>query len=168
MTMADVLPARITRGATLRGNEYGWTVSSFPGALASAEASGYACLGGQFQFRLEDGSTCEMYWLDADSEDRMPQESWADYSRRSCLEVLQGFRRLIQNTDFTKEAAGWFLQIDPSKALVFVAYFVTEADLTHIGTALRKAIDEGDASGIAKGNVFDRVRNQLKLSQQPR
>jgi antitoxin ParD1/3/4 len=29
--------------------------------------------------------------------------------------------------------------------------------------ALRAAIDEGDASGIAEGNVFDRVRKALKL-----
>jgi antitoxin ParD1/3/4 len=29
--------------------------------------------------------------------------------------------------------------------------------------ALRAAIDEGDASGIAKGNVFRRVRKTLKL-----
>jgi len=29
--------------------------------------------------------------------------------------------------------------------------------------ALRTAIDEGDASGIAKGNVFARVRETLKL-----
>jgi len=29
--------------------------------------------------------------------------------------------------------------------------------------ALRVAIDEGDASGIAKGNVFGRVRKTLKL-----
>jgi antitoxin ParD1/3/4 len=29
--------------------------------------------------------------------------------------------------------------------------------------ALRTAIDEGDASGIAKGNVFGRVRKALKL-----
>jgi glycine/D-amino acid oxidase-like deaminating enzyme len=35
-------------------------------------------------------------------------------------------------------------------------------------TALRKAIDEGDTSGVAKGNVFDRVRKQLKLSRQSR
>jgi hypothetical protein len=75
---------------------------------------------------------------------------------------------LIQNTDFTKEAAGWSLQIDPSNALVFVAYFVAETDLAHIRTALRKAIDEGDASGIAKGKVFDRVRNQLNLPRQSR
>ena len=29
--------------------------------------------------------------------------------------------------------------------------------------ALRAAIDEGDASGLAEGNVFDRVRKTLKL-----
>ena len=29
--------------------------------------------------------------------------------------------------------------------------------------ALRAAIDEGDASGVAKGNVFKRVRKALKL-----
>ena len=31
-------------------------------------------------------------------------------------------------------------------------------------TALRTAIDEGDASGIAKGNIFARVRKALKLT----
>jgi len=34
--------------------------------------------------------------------------------------------------------------------------------------ALRVAIDEGDASGIAKGNPFDRVRKALKLRTKPR
>jgi len=31
-------------------------------------------------------------------------------------------------------------------------------------TALRSAIDDGDASGVAAGNVFGRVRKTLKLS----
>jgi len=30
-------------------------------------------------------------------------------------------------------------------------------------TALRTAIDEGDASGIARGNAFARIRKTLKL-----
>jgi len=34
--------------------------------------------------------------------------------------------------------------------------------------ALRAAIDEGDASGIAAGNVFGRVRKTLKLPGSPR
>jgi len=34
--------------------------------------------------------------------------------------------------------------------------------------ALRAAIDEGDTSGVAKGNVFGRVRKALKLPVTPR
>jgi antitoxin ParD1/3/4 len=34
--------------------------------------------------------------------------------------------------------------------------------------ALRLAIDEGDASGIAQGNVFGRVREKLNLPLTPR
>jgi len=33
--------------------------------------------------------------------------------------------------------------------------------------ALRTAIDEGDASGIGKGNVFERVRDKLKVPLTP-
>jgi hypothetical protein len=131
MSDKALLPSEITQGAMLRGNEYGWSADSFPAALAQAETLGYGCLGGQFQFRLSD-STCEMYWLSADSKDRLPGESWADYSRRSCAEVLQGFQHLISATDFKKEALGWRLQIDPAKYLVFVGYFVTESDLADL------------------------------------
>lgn len=126
--MDDDLPPEILQGAQLGGNEYGWTVESFPDALAKAEALGYACLGGQFQFRL-DGATCEMYWLNADSKDRTKDESWAEYSRRSCSEVLNGFRALVSSVDFAKEAAAWpAVQIDPARTLVFVAYFAKEND----------------------------------------
>ena len=59
--MTYELPSDVVEGATLRGNEYGWSISSFPDALSRAEKKGYGCLGGQFQFRLDDGSTCEMY-----------------------------------------------------------------------------------------------------------
>ncbi len=34
--------------------------------------------------------------------------------------------------------------------------------------ALRTAIDEGDASGVAEGNVFSRVRDTLNLPTTPR
>jgi len=34
--------------------------------------------------------------------------------------------------------------------------------------ALRRAIDEGDASGIAKGDVFARVRKKLGLPKRSR
>jgi hypothetical protein len=131
--MIDLLPPQMSQGATLRGNEYGWSISAFPHALAEAESHGYACLGGQFQFRLDEGSTCEMYWLNADSKDRALGESWADYCHRSCSEVRDGFQRLVDKTDFGKEASSWPFRFDPTASLVFVAYFVTETDLTSIG-----------------------------------
>jgi antitoxin ParD1/3/4 len=34
--------------------------------------------------------------------------------------------------------------------------------------ALKTALDEGDSSGVAKGNSFARVRRTLKLSQKKR
>ena len=133
MPLDDGLPTDIREGATLRGHEYGWSLSAFPNALARAEVRGYACLGGQFQFRLEDGSTYEMYWLNADSTERMDAESWRDYSRRSCSEVAQGFQHLISHTDFSKETSNWpDVRIDATNSLVFVAYFLTEADWANL------------------------------------
>lgn len=133
--MQDDLPPDLLEGATLRGNEYAWSTMSFPTALKRAEAYGYACLGGQFQLRLDDGSTCEMYWLTADSNERLPGESWAAYSHRSCSEVDQKFHRLMSETDFGKEASGWNLPSDATENLVFVAYFVTQSDLVKLKTS---------------------------------
>ncbi len=134
--MDGVSPSDILQGAELRGQEYGWSVSLFPKALARAEARGYACMGGQFQFRLVDG-TCEMYWLAADSKQRADGESWTDYSHRSCSEVLSKFQHLASVTDFGKEALSWpSLKIDPSKSLVFVAYFVTEVELAELNKGI--------------------------------
>ncbi len=128
------LPPEITRGATARGNEYGWTLDAFPQALVSAQVLGYACLGGQFQFRLDDG-TYEMYWLNADSTDRREGESWTEFVGRSCEEVLGHFNASRATTDFAKEASSWpalanAMQHGLSIAnhLVFVAYFVTESE----------------------------------------
>ena len=129
--MADDLPPEITQGATLRGKEFGWTISSFPDALTKAPALGYACLGGQFQFRVDDG-IYEMYWIDADSAEREQGESWEDYCRRSCKEVLQEFQKSLSKTDFAKEALNFSFPIDPIKTLVFVAYFVSQTDLSRL------------------------------------
>ena len=136
--ITDELPTEITQGATRRGNEYGWNISLFPQALANAEKMGYACLGGQFQFRLDDGSTCEMYWLNADSTDRRNGETWSEYVRRSCFEVLKNFQRVISEADLFKEAQSWGINIDPTKYLVFVGYFVKENDLADL-VALRNS-----------------------------
>ena len=117
----------ILHGASLRRGEYGWSVSSFPDALTKAKASGYACLGGKFQFRLADGPICEMSWLRVDSNERAAGESWSDYCRRSCSEVLNRFQHLASETDFRKMTENWpFLPFDLTSSLVFVPYFIAD------------------------------------------
>ena len=135
--MDFLLPDEVASGATLRGNEYGWAIASFLNALAAAEQRGLACVGGQFQFRTPN-ATCEMYWLAADSSDRLADEPWADYVRRSCKEVADGFQHLINTTDFDTEASRWTgIQLGAAlrAALVFVAYFVTEQEFLALGVA---------------------------------
>jgi hypothetical protein len=138
--MRDGLPPEILEGATRRGNEYGWKLAAFPDALTKAEGLGYACVGGQFQARFADGNVCEMYWLNADSREREAGEAWAEYSRRSCREVLNGFERLVARTDLEKEVTKWRADLkaelerglDLSSVLVFVAYFINEAEAVRL------------------------------------
>jgi hypothetical protein len=136
--MSFLLPPQLTRGASLRGNEYGWPISAFPEALEKARSLGVACLGGQFQFRVSD-SIYEMYWLSADPSDRRDHEPWSAFSNRSCSEVIHKFEAFVSKTDFVKEAAAhWKLDASAVETLVFVAYFVSESTFAEISaTRLR-------------------------------
>jgi len=127
------LPTELISGATLAGNEYAWDLSDFPDAIRRAAGLGYACLGGQFQFRTPWG-TCEMYWLNADSSERKAGEPWPRYAERSCEEVLAAFQEIIKATDFSIEAKKWPTVPELSDSwpkarqyLCFVAYFVSES-----------------------------------------
>lgn len=127
------LPDELTSGADLRGNEYGWPPNEFPAVLSKAESAGFACLGGQFQFRTTE-SVCEMYWLEADATDRLINESWNDYVTRSNAEVLSAFSALISTTDFRNEAQQWSnvpelsgIDASPEQYLYFVAYFISNS-----------------------------------------
>jgi hypothetical protein len=128
--MRAAVPPEISLGATLRDNEYGWKLSVFPAALAAAEKYELACLGGQLQFRF-DNSIAEAYWCNADSSERMPEEIWSDYVKRSCREVKDKFAELVRDLDIQKLVAEWptlstlLSGRDPEAALFFVAYFVT-------------------------------------------
>ena len=126
------LPSELKEEASLRGNEYAWAPSAFPHVLARAEALGLACLGGQFQFRAPD-ATCEMYWLNADAADRLPDEPWNSYVARATAEVRSAFSALVQSTDFAAEALRWSdvpelsgADASPEQYLCFVAYFIPE------------------------------------------
>jgi hypothetical protein len=125
------LPPELTQGAILRDKEYAWELSDFPQALQRAPALGYACLGGQFWFLVSDVSLYEPFWLEASSSDKLADETWSVYARRSCEEVLLRFNALLRDTDF-REAAGKFGtgEVDRAPELhwMFNAYFVTEPE----------------------------------------
>jgi hypothetical protein len=131
------LPAPLLEGATLRGNEYAWDPDRFPVVVSSAPGLGFACLGGQFQFRTESG-TREMYWLNADPNERRADEPWSEYATRSCAEVLACFRTLMSTVQWDTEAAKWkglLEELKGKKLLDFVAfqaYFVSEVEYAQL------------------------------------
>jgi hypothetical protein len=141
--MGHPLPAELVQGVSVRDGEYGWEVARFPAALNMAERSGRACLGGQFQFRFGEG-IYEMYWLSADPAERFAGERWEDYVHRSCGEVAKGFDRLVGTTDFSRILRELpsnlrdkltSAEFDFTRALVFVAYFVTEQEFVALSPA---------------------------------
>jgi hypothetical protein len=132
LSKPDDLPSDVMEGAALRGNEYGWSIISFPVALDRAKAHGYACLGGQFQFRLGDGSTCEMYWLSADSKERLPGEQWADYSPPLMFRGEAEFSALDLGNGFRQRSSVLEPPTCRYRKSCFVAYFVTESDLARL------------------------------------
>jgi len=78
-----------------------------------------------------------MYWLSADPAERFAGEQWEDYVHRSCGEVAKEFDRLVGTTDFSRILGELppdlrekvsSAEFDFTRALVFVAYFVTEQE----------------------------------------
>jgi hypothetical protein len=129
-----ILPPELAAGASISGNEYAWPTDLFPDVACRAEALGFACLGGQFQFRAPAG-ICEMYWHSADSTDRQPGEAWHAYCERSRIEVLGRFKQIMAGTDFLREARQWqqleaLMEqgFDVLSTLVFCADFIVEPE----------------------------------------
>jgi hypothetical protein len=50
----------------------------------------------------EYGTVYELYWMEANSSERLPSESWEDFARRSCVEVLAEFTKLIDVVVFER------------------------------------------------------------------
>ena len=125
------LPEDMLATANRESNEEAWRVSDFPRILGLASSHRLACIGGQFQFRGPIG-TAEMYWLNADSTPRRPNEDWDAYVERANSEVVTIFKRLVEQTDFGAAAREWKhiteaiaagVISDPTEHLYFVAYF---------------------------------------------
>lgn len=124
------LPKYILDKAVKSGQEFGWKRDDFVDVINSALSENLAIIGGQIQFKLPDG-TCELYWKNYDTKEKIPGENWTDYCLRTHKECLEQFKQFdsndklikegIDNFDFLKkkEADG----IDLETYLIFVFYF---------------------------------------------
>jgi len=131
------LPEDMLQGASLE-NEEGWRKGAFLGVLMKAESHNLACLGGQYQFRFDDG-TCEMYWLCADANERREDQTWSEFVASSNDQVRSRFIKLCETADIDKEIEDWdFVRkkkqqgVDPMEYLWFVASFVTEEEFNEL------------------------------------
>lgn len=126
-------PDRLLRRASVSpGGEHAWRKADIEEVVEAAREAGLACLGGQAQFQIPDG-TCEAYWLNYDPAGRREGESWESYVARSAEETLDAFRRLCAETDFRRVAREWEALraledegLDPVEHLWFVLYFDAE------------------------------------------
>src|SRR5262249_53618034 len=128
----QLLSPSVLGKATLRGKEYAWPVAAVEEAVTAAAAAGLAIVGGQFQFRIPEG-TCELYWLSADSSEQLGDEPWESYVNRSAAEVLDQIAAIRQRTDFGSEALQWPVLaklhaqgVDLNQYLCFVLYFASK------------------------------------------
>ena len=132
------LPPELAREAIQNGKEFAWPVDVFPGVVGTAPGLGYACLGGQFHFLRSGGEIFELYWRNADSQERKDGEPWSEFAARSCMEVAQGFTVLLQSAAIQGESEKFkrmearIAETSRSK-LVFCAYFVSETEWRELG-----------------------------------
>ena len=104
-----LLPCDLQNRASLRGNEYAWRVEDIPEVIDATEAANLASVGGQLQFRLPDGSTCECYWVEVDAVRDLPDDlSWSDRVRATASAARRRFDELKQHFDFIGEGRKGF------------------------------------------------------------
>ncbi|HET8860978.1 hypothetical protein [Marivirga sp.] len=140
VTEEKYLPTEILQKAIVSGNEYGWKRTDFKEVVDKAVEVGLGIIGGQVQFKLQDG-TCELYWHKYDTTDRKLDENWKDYCQRTKEECLSQFEKIptdkkliregIENFDFLKEKSK--TNIELSDFLIFILYFNDlETDLENV------------------------------------
>jgi hypothetical protein len=134
----QALPAEVLARASLRGNEYAWRIEDIPDVIEAARLSNFISIGGQLQFRLPDGGTCECYWVEVDTCKSVNKElPWRERVARSAEAALRDFQALQGRFDFVAEGRTGFASYldtlvaqgrDPADAMCFVWYVMSEAD----------------------------------------
>ncbi len=93
-------------------------------------------VGGQLQFRLPDGGTCECYWVDVDTYKSFDKAlPWSERVNRTAEVGLRDFEALQERFDFVAEGRVGFASYldalvahgrDPADSMCFVWYVLSE------------------------------------------
>ena len=103
------LPQEILRRGSLAGSEYAWRVQDIPDVIEAARLTNLLNIGGQLQFRLPGGGTCECYWVEVDTYQSVDKA--LPWKRRVALSAeigLRDFRELQSKWDFVAEGRKGF------------------------------------------------------------
>lgn len=132
------LPPEILQRASLAGNEYAWRIQDIPNVIEAARASNLISVGGQLQFRLPDGGTCECYWVEVTTSTSVAKALlWPERVRLTAEVALRDFKTLQEQLDFIAEGRVGFARYldallaegrDPADSMCFVWYVLSEAD----------------------------------------
>ena len=132
----QALSPDIIQRASLAGSEYAWRIQDIPEVIAAARAANLISVGGQLQFRLPDGGTCECYWVDVDTYKSVDRAlPWTVRVNRTAQVALRDFETLQQRFDFVAEGRLGFQPYldalvaqgrDPADYLCFVWYVLSE------------------------------------------
>lgn len=127
-----LLPKEILGRATLRENEYAWPIAEIPSVIDAARLSNLVNIGGQLQFRIPNGGTCECHWVQVDTyQDVSYDLPWDERVNATAKSAHAQFQSLCRKYDFPAEIMKEFAQhlegIDlqestMSEALCFVWY----------------------------------------------
>jgi hypothetical protein len=130
----QLLPREILDRASRRGKEYAWRVADIPAVIEAARNAGLVSIGGQLQFRLPDGGTCECYWVEVDTYKSVSKAlPWSERVNQTADAALADFARLSSQYDFLEEGRRAFgahlKEIEergesPAEAMCFVWYLL--------------------------------------------
>lgn len=112
MTSTELhLPHDVFQRASLRGNEYAWPIEDIPKVIEAARQANLASVGGQLQFRLPDGGTCECYWVEVDTYKSVPASlPWQERVNQTAAVALADFSHLLSKFDFVAEGRRSFAE----------------------------------------------------------
>lgn len=132
------LPPDILARASPAGNEYAWPIADIPAVIEAARAANLVSIGGQLQFRLPNGGTCECCWVEVDTyksvDNALP---WSERVVRTAEAAARDFTALRDRFDFIAEGHKAFASYldallaqgrDPADAMCFVWYVLREED----------------------------------------